>query len=609
MLRVAVATLLFGCLFFGLGTNAYAASSEPTISYHIGENRYQTASLLAQQSHPSGSDGAIIAYGFNFPDALAAGVLAGTFDFPILLTETNSPPATTLEALQRLRGQKAPEDFRIVIIGGPGVVSESCAQALAAYGSVERINGDDRYATNRAIIAEAATDVDTCIIAYGRNFPDALAVSPLSVKAGYPIILVGETLDAAQLEVIQHYEKAILVGGEAAISKDTENTVVTAGLSVSRWQGADRYDTALAIAKNLIRDHGFSLNGFVYTTGIKFPDALAGSVTAAKNGAPVLLLDSHVTWIDVPSDAPLYNPNNVPSSQFNSATSYAAMEWLLENAGPVTVAHQAGGYPSDKSNGSWGWPLALEGKGTGILRYVGPVSFRVAGALTATGARVTFDGMGGRIFVVGTPDDPRGEIRWEMEFPDWEPLVIEDVWIDALDIPAPPLTLRLGQLIEGWYTAPYGGGTKVSFPLVVTGNMTLYPNWKPTSTNGIAADIAAKSSRFSSDYDRLEVAARFVGFYSRLSWYAYDYTWSNPRWPNHWTADAVLSTGYWTCAGTTRALGLVLDKMGYSWKFVNRNLNVHQWNLVYTGSGTYWADGQLGDVGTGDRGLPVYRLD
>ena len=64
-----------------------------------------------------------------------------------------------------------------------------------------------------------------------------------------------------------------------------------------------------------------------------------------------------------------------------------------------------------------------------------------------------------------------------------------------------------------------------------------------------------------------------------------------------------LVTGYSTCAGNTRAMGLVLEYMGFEWYHVNANQWDHQWCVVYDVDGkTAFADAAwAGVAGYGDR--------
>ena len=64
-----------------------------------------------------------------------------------------------------------------------------------------------------------------------------------------------------------------------------------------------------------------------------------------------------------------------------------------------------------------------------------------------------------------------------------------------------------------------------------------------------------------------------------------------------------LVTFYSTCAGSTRAMGLVLEYMGFEWYHVNENQWSHQWCVVYDVDGqTAFADGsEYGVAGYGER--------
>ncbi len=64
-----------------------------------------------------------------------------------------------------------------------------------------------------------------------------------------------------------------------------------------------------------------------------------------------------------------------------------------------------------------------------------------------------------------------------------------------------------------------------------------------------------------------------------------------------------LVTGYSSCAGSTRALGLVLEYLGFEWYHINENQWSHQWCVVYDVDGqTAFADGSvLGIAGYGER--------
>ncbi|WP_270269285.1 cell wall-binding protein [Enterocloster clostridioformis] len=61
----------------------------------------------------------------------------------------------------------------------------------------------------------------------------------------------------------------------------------------------------------------------------------------------------------------------------------------------------------------------------------------------------------------------------------------------------------------------------------------------------------------------------------------------------------VFVTKNFTCAGETRALGRVLDFMGYSWTHAHENENVHQWVILNMDGKVGYADPQGVNVGYG----------
>ena len=92
-----------------------------------GADRYATAAAIAKFHHPTGAPLAYVATGQNFPDALAAGAAAAVHGAPTMLVRAVSIPGASATELERLN------PVRIILLGGPGVVSKSVFDALAAY--------------------------------------------------------------------------------------------------------------------------------------------------------------------------------------------------------------------------------------------------------------------------------------------------------------------------------------------------------------------------------------------------------------------------------------------------------------------------------------------
>ena len=109
----------------------------------------------------------------------------------------------------------------------------------------------------------------------------------------------------------------------------------------------------------------------------------------------------------------------------------------------------------------------------------------------------------------------------------------------------------------------------------------------------IAKDIM-NSSAFKSDLERIAAAAAIINQYvAKGHSTSYVKGYNQPF--------GTLITGYSSCAGSTRALGLVLEYMGFEWYHVNENQWDHQWCVVYDVDGqTAFADGSwVGVAGYG----------
>jgi putative cell wall-binding protein len=87
--------------------------------------------------------------------------------------------------------------------------------------------------------------------------------------------------------------KVVILGGTTAVSAQVQDTIAktlaaSGGGSVVRQAGADRFETAAAVARS-----AYSTASTVYiSTGMNFPDALSGGPVAGRQGAPMLLVTS-----------------------------------------------------------------------------------------------------------------------------------------------------------------------------------------------------------------------------------------------------------------------------------------------------------------------------
>lgn len=268
LLKILIISLL---LFSFLTIDTYAYSERIA-----GQHRYQTAVNISKAGWNK-ADTVVLAIGDNFPDALAGAPLAYKENAPILLVQKNELGWTTKQEIKRLKAKRA------IILGSTNAISKRVEKELKSLGvSYERIGGKDRYET-AALIAQRLGKSDKAIIAYGKNFPDALAIAPYAAKNGYPILLSDTNqLPKATKEQLKGKKETIVVGGKTILSEKLLQSLP----NPKRVAGGGRYETAVAIAKAFHKD---STNLYI-ATGDNFADALTGSVLAAKNNGTILLV-------------------------------------------------------------------------------------------------------------------------------------------------------------------------------------------------------------------------------------------------------------------------------------------------------------------------------
>ena len=240
-----------------------------------GSDRYATAIEISKRGWTA-ADTVILATGADFPDALAGGPLAYRNNAPILLTRPAKLSAVTKDEILRLGASK------IIILGSKEAVSpEVEAELLEMALEVDRIGGRNRYET--AALIAGRLDSEQAVIANGMSFPDVLSVSPYASRKGIPILLTRK--DALPVETERALEKVTkthVIGSTGVVSKPLFDSLPGA----VRYGGETRYDTGAKIQSGLL----MGTEKAYIATGQNFPDALTGSVLAAKKNAPILLV-------------------------------------------------------------------------------------------------------------------------------------------------------------------------------------------------------------------------------------------------------------------------------------------------------------------------------
>ena len=301
-----------------------------------GNTLYQTMQEIALKFNPGISKAVVLASGANFPDSLAGVPLAKQKNAPLLLV--NKTPETSPEAFAYIDNH-LDKKGDIYILGGTAVIPDSFVQALQSRGytgaQIHRLAGQDRYETAVAVAEAIQNDGTEFYVATGDQFPDALSASVLAATAqtvsadksaylqsqgtaapvatgGIPLLLVpsGGPIPAGVINYLNTVpvtnsnvaQTIHIIGGPGAVPDSSLAQLASqvhrlAPGGINRISGADRYETMEKENANAF-DLSWQNNGkglpvpHIYlATGENYPDALAGAVLAARDNAPIVLIN------------------------------------------------------------------------------------------------------------------------------------------------------------------------------------------------------------------------------------------------------------------------------------------------------------------------------
>lgn len=232
--------------------------------------------------------------------------------------------------------------------------------------SVLRVGGEDRIGTAVALSQSrfsAGTGqgplAETVVLARADGYPDALAGGPLAANANAPVLLTDTAaLHPAVAQEITRLgaERAVLLGGGAALSATIERDLEAQGLDVERLAGLDRFETARLIAGELPESQeAYVVEGSDPDPARGWPDAVSAGWLAARRGVPILL---------------------VPSDSLPDATRLALDERGVQQAtivgGTVAVSEDV--------------QEAIENQGVATVRIAGPTRYDTSRAVAAAAA-------------------------------------------------------------------------------------------------------------------------------------------------------------------------------------------------------------------------------
>ncbi|CAN5164209.1 hypothetical protein BH23ACT9_BH23ACT9_35540 [soil metagenome] len=221
-----------------------------------------------------------------FADALASGGAQGQLGAPLLLTDSEALDPRVVEELQRLGAG------RVTLLGGLDALSAGVEAEVTALGyDTDRLQGLTRLETAIDIAETLYPNATTAIIAraFGsdgddtRAFADSLAAGAFSVATATPLLLTeGDSLSSATRAHLaaSTVETVTVAGGTDAVSQAVVADLEGLGLEVTRVAGANRFETAVALAQALGIPDASQAAAVVLIDGTR-PDAWASGFPAA----------------------------------------------------------------------------------------------------------------------------------------------------------------------------------------------------------------------------------------------------------------------------------------------------------------------------------------
>ncbi|WP_078378826.1 cell wall-binding repeat-containing protein [Sutcliffiella halmapala] len=258
-----------------LGFSEQVEASESRI---LGQNRFETAVEVSKKSWNK-ADTVVLARGDNFADALTSSPLAFSVNGPILLTNSEAIPYTTLQEIKRLQAKN------VIIVGGTNAITPKVESHLKSLGvKVERLYGRDRVETSIEVAKYMNPTHSNVIVANKDNYPDALVIASHAARNTLPIILLDSKSvnNKDVVDYLKSVENTLVIGGTGVL----DNNVLSKLPNPTRIAGASRYHTSVEVAERYFSNS----NEIMIVTGEDYADALAGSVLAAKMNIPIILV-------------------------------------------------------------------------------------------------------------------------------------------------------------------------------------------------------------------------------------------------------------------------------------------------------------------------------
>ena len=293
--------------------NSWFVKREFNVGVLAGDNRYETAVKISkEQAKLAGVEGSknaighiVLVNGEALVDGLAAAPLAQKLGkngnaAPILLTKSNTIPKETLAYLKELVKTNTIaglENIQVNIVGGEAVVSKDVVDTLKGLGfKVVRHGGDNREETSLEVM-ENLKDRKTVYVVGAEGEADAMSIAPVAATSGSIVVAKkGGLSKAAYKEIERSKANVVIIGGEAAVSKEEESKLKEIAkenkTSVERVAGKNRQATNAAIIEkyyNLTKTTNLVVAKDGQNNKMELVDALTAANLASQKKAPVVL--------------------------------------------------------------------------------------------------------------------------------------------------------------------------------------------------------------------------------------------------------------------------------------------------------------------------------
>ncbi|MDP4127548.1 MAG: cell wall-binding repeat-containing protein, partial [Bacillota bacterium] len=209
-------------------------SSEFTVTRLAGLQTYDTAAMISSDVGIDPTYTVYLANGYAIPDAIAISAFAAEQGCPILLTDRDVLPASTLKALTDLKANN------VVLLGGTAVIGDQVESQLSSKYLVKRWGGFDRYDTQAIIFQNLFNTQAPQSPLYftsglvrqddvsSRNpYADALLTAALAAKNGGFVAMLPQNALPSSLNYFLLFNKGYIskttvVGNNSGVSQNLE---------------------------------------------------------------------------------------------------------------------------------------------------------------------------------------------------------------------------------------------------------------------------------------------------------------------------------------------------------------------------------------------------